>query len=89
MIIWQKLVSVQGFPFALPFHPLLTRLWCPAWCFNSPVIGKEGAGGKHNRNFLLVMLYVILSINTLVLALIAEGLGRREGSTREEPAKKP
>jgi antitoxin HicB len=29
-----------------------------------------------------------VSINTLVLALIAEGLGRREGQTRGEPAKK-
>jgi len=29
-----------------------------------------------------------VSINTLVLALIAEGLGRREGPTRGEPAKK-
>lgn len=29
-----------------------------------------------------------VSINTLVLALIAEGLGRREGPTRVEPAKK-
>jgi predicted RNase H-like HicB family nuclease len=30
-----------------------------------------------------------VSINTLVLAIIAEGLGRREGSTRGKPAKKP
>lgn len=29
-----------------------------------------------------------VSINTLVLALIAEGLGRREGATPGEPAKK-
>jgi len=29
-----------------------------------------------------------VSLNTLVLALIAEGLGRREGVTKKEPAKR-